>query len=282
MRVRKMNCVVADLTERTAAVETVEAGVFVSPAGLAERFSARLPEPIVCLCTGVLTGTGAPGSGVMSWGGRAVPAVYAEGRLGAYLRYAGIDALVLAGKSETPLALQIEDGAASLEEAARLDRPGLEEQFLLSAEDTVIAVPEAEGVVENGGFSIGDSRVAGQLREMGLAAIAVTGTGAVAIADSRKFLETVLELYRKAPKPVTPAWQRTDLPAVPYLSVAPEGKAFHPLEARVDLALGVNLDGITAPPERRAYLLRLLGACTGEPWEEAALEEWTAGREEAR
>lgn len=85
------------------------------------------PENRLMITTGPLTGTPAPTSGRVEIGGvapQSFPEMYSHsgvgGWLGAELKYAGFDAIIIQGKASSPCYLWINDGRIEIRDAGRL------------------------------------------------------------------------------------------------------------------------------------------------------------------
>lgn len=282
MRERNMRCAVVNLTHRSVTVQEIKAKAYGTYATFVNGADAWLKEDanVVILSTGVLTGTGAPGTGMMSWSsmeGENVRTIFAEGRLGPYLKYAGIDALVLTGRSETPVVVRVDAGNVVILDAI-LDRHELKDVYL--TDDTVLAVPEVEGVLEEDGYYIADNRISKNLKERGVAAIVVIGIGSLTVSDSALLKDTIIQMYQDLSLPLSVVQKRTDVPAVRFLAVA-EGTgdkiAYNELllekEMLVYASLGINLKNRYDRVEQRNYILCLLKACLGSDSSEDELEE---------
>ena len=79
------------------------------------------------MAVGPLTGSGVPCSGRMNisflspWSkGNSILDAHMGGHIGPQLKYAGYDALVVEGKSSTPVYIKIEDDKVSIEDASHL------------------------------------------------------------------------------------------------------------------------------------------------------------------
>lgn len=167
-------------------------------------------EDFLALSTGLLTGTGAPGSGGMTWclrRGGVFQCVPAEGRLGAALRYGGIDHLVFQGASGGPYMLNITvcNGEITLRRTS--NRPFMAFKDAWRArpeEDSVIAVVGRNCVAEDNFFAVGSQTVAAALRERGVGSLTVSSSGGLSMADDREFLRKSVELWARR-RDVSPA-----------------------------------------------------------------------------
>ncbi len=171
---------------------------------------------------GAMVGTPAPSSGRTSVCGLSPQAWPHEwytrsnlgGHWGAALRYAGYDGLIVTGRAESPVTLQIDDGQVTLRGADHLWGTGLiEAQRRLGAElpegTRVLAIgPAGERRCRYAIVATGTESAAGQggfgavMGAKNLKAIAVRGTGGVPVAQpaealrrSREVVRGVLRIY---------------------------------------------------------------------------------------
>jgi aldehyde:ferredoxin oxidoreductase len=179
------------------------------------------PENRIIVATGPLTGTLAPSSGrtiMTSLSPRTYPMPWIThstlgGWFGAELKYAGFDALVIHGRAQSPVILDIRDGEAHTLGAADLWGLGSREVQLeikrrLGQEAQVLAIgPAGENLVrfatvqhaeENAAGHSGFGAVWGSKR---LKAVAVRGTGGVAVSDPGALLREVLKQGSFQPAP---------------------------------------------------------------------------------
>ena len=182
----------------------------------------------VALSTGILTGTGVPGSGGVAWcnyQSNAKMFYPAESRLGAALRYAGIDHLALTGKA--PIGqkadITIRDGKISISyvRASRTESAAKAYSYVWKrrpTEDSVIAIPAPSGVLEDNWFFVSDKMTSSLLRNMGLRSLTVSNSGGLRIANPEAFCALTAQLWQT----------RRELPVVSdaehpvrYLSVMP-------------------------------------------------------------
>jgi len=165
------------------------------------------PANKVIISTGPLSGLMIPGAGKMDWTTKSpLTGGYASSSLGgmmtAELKYAGIDSLIIEGKSEKPVYLFIENDKIEIRDAAQFWGKGCfeveQEMKHLFGEEFQIAVigPGGENGVLFGSVNHDYGRQAGRggigtvLGYKKLKAIAVHGTNEIKVAD--------LEAYRKA------------------------------------------------------------------------------------
>ena len=179
-----------------------------TPAGI----DAYDPENRIIVASGPLTGTLAPTSGRTIMTGispRTYPTPWHThstlgGWFGAELKYAGFDAIVISGRSGSPVVLEIRDGAAQLVDAGDLwGRDARETQLALRARlgrrSQVMAIgPAGEHLVRFATVQHAEENAAGHSGfgavwgSKNLKAIAVRGTGAVPVANPRALLHEVL------------------------------------------------------------------------------------------
>ncbi len=159
------------------------------------------------MAVGPLTGSGVPCSGRMnisllsSWSkGYSVIDAHMGGHIGPRLKYAGYDAVVVEGKSLTPVYLRIDDDNVSIEDASHIWGKGTFEANRILTEDngsefeTAAIGPAGENLVNYSTIntSFGNSGGGGIGAVMGsknLKGFAIRGTGSVKVADSKKLLE---------------------------------------------------------------------------------------------
>jgi aldehyde:ferredoxin oxidoreductase len=191
------------------------------PAGI----GAYDPENCVIVATGPLTGTLAPTSGrtiMASLSPRTYPMPWYThstlgGWFGAELKYAGFDAIVIRGKTESPAVVEIRDGEARIVEAADLwsldarevqlalkERMGQGAQVLAigPAGEHLVRFATVQHAEENAAGHSGFGAVWGSKH---LKAIAVRGTGGVSVARQEALLREVLELGTFKPAPFVAA-----------------------------------------------------------------------------
>ncbi|KJS81883.1 MAG: hypothetical protein JM58_16080, partial [Peptococcaceae bacterium BICA1-8] len=159
---------------------------------------------------------------------------YCGGTWGEQLKRAGFDALVLKGASKEPVSLVIDDGKISFKSAS--DLWGLntfDSQRKMLADlgrDYTIATigPAGENLVRYAAI-ISETRAAGRggmgavMGSKKLKAIAVRGTSDISIADSKLFMDYILELQTKIKK--HPGTGRN----LPNLGTASGARAFNNL-----------------------------------------------------
>lgn len=169
------------------------------------------PGNRIVFSVGPLVGTGAPTAGrtvVSTLAPRGYPtpmwaSATVGGYLGAELKFAGYDSIIIHGRAESPCYLQIEDDHISLEDASEIWGQGVfgTQQALKarhSQDHQVAAIgPAGENRVRFASIShrlnnaIGNSGFGGVMGAKNLKAIAVRGTGGVTIADPIGFLDAM-------------------------------------------------------------------------------------------
>lgn len=173
---REMHCLYVDLAAEVFSWKTTE-------------LPSTAADDAVVVTTGVLAGTGSPAFDCLSIKVAGGPAEYCSGRLAAALRYAGADAVVISGQMERSGVLVLKDGTGALDdipaapgsgeapiEGAAL-RHALRDRYL--TDNTVIE----------------DTAIPSALRAKGIAAIAVTGTGGLAVADPDAMVSAYVDFY---------------------------------------------------------------------------------------
>lgn len=210
-----------DLGSRRVTHEpTSRYAAYLGGAGIAARIYLDGVDPAVApldaenpliLMTGPLTGTPAPTSGRVVFYAKS-PVGYPHaacrpssigGTLGAELKYAGFDGLVVEGASPEPVYLWVEDGEAEVRDAS--DLWGLDtfetQRTLLRRHDTEASVacigPSGEhlgrmaAIVHGTGFASGLSGYGAVMGSKKLKAIGVRGHGGVPVADPAALLSAV-------------------------------------------------------------------------------------------
>lgn len=196
---REMRYALVDLSNKTWDVKDVLAdkfgtwGLFLKEL----RFWWYIDPTMVVLTTGILTGVGAPGTGAMTWcylgSDETICTTAAEGRLGAYLRYAGVDAIVFLNKSEHPCSVTVDNGTLELKD------PQTDKLSLLANrknEDAVIVTVTPEVVMEDNYFAIAGKGLAMRLLDKGVSEVLVETTGTLSVADPVAMASTCTELWQ--------------------------------------------------------------------------------------
>ena len=159
------------------------------------------PAAKAVLAVGPFTGAGVPCSGRLNASflshftkGRSIVDAHIGGHFSQYMKYAGYDAIILEGRSSTPVYLKIDDGTVTLEDASGLWGKGTFEtnQEIIKdcgAEFTSFAIgPAGENLVNystihgSQGHS-GGAGIGAVFGSKNLKGIACRGTGSVKIAD---------------------------------------------------------------------------------------------------
>ena len=167
---------------------------------------------LLCFGPGVLTGTLAPASGRMKVTSVSPHGLLANsgigGFIGAHIRRAGYDNLVIKGKSDKPVYLHIHDESVEFRDAAHLWGEGTQEtQRLIKEEigDSVEIVcigPAGENLVSFAAILTGMGSAAGRhglgsiMGSKRLKAIAVQGTRPIRIAKLEEFVSACEEAHR--------------------------------------------------------------------------------------
>jgi len=186
------------------------------------------PDNVLILMTGPLVGTTAP----------CVPkyAIYTKspltgafldsyigGYLGAELKFAGFDAVIIKGKAEKPVYLWISDGKAEIRDAKDLwglDIHEAEKQIKEKLEDKEVKVaaigPAGENLVKTACITIDTYRQAGRggggavMGSKNLKAIAVRGHQGVSVPDIEEFIELSKEITKNDVLTEDNLWAKTD------------------------------------------------------------------------
>ena len=178
------------------------------------------PDNLLMVMTGPLTGTLASGAGRVEVAGIAPqqrPAVFSRsgmgGHWGAELKYAGFDGVIVHGASEKPVYLWIEDGKAEICDASELWGLGTyaATQVLRRERGSGVRViscgPAGErlsriAVVQSEtGNAAGQGGYGAVMGAKKLKAIAVRGTGGVALARPGEFLDLCLNASHEGQEP---------------------------------------------------------------------------------
>lgn len=245
------------------------------------RFWWEIDPTLVVLTTGVLTGTGAPGTGAMTWcylgknGTVCTPA--AEGRLGAYLRYAGVDAILFLNRSDQRCCVTVDNGALEL------TSPQMDELSLLANrknEDAVIATVAQNAVLEDKYFAIAGKDVASRLRSKGVEGLFVEDTGILPVADPETVASLCTEFWQTVSRSGCPRQSGRQHPAYflsPDHTADFESRPVYENQAKsgedaMYAALGILWSQALAQFDRRKYTAKLITACTGAPCAEEDLD----------
>lgn len=176
------------------------------------------PENPIVISAGPLVGTGAPTAGritVSTVGPRGYPRpLWSSGSMGGYLgaelKYAGYDGIIIRGRASAPCYLLIEDGVVRIEEARDLWGQGvfatqriLKERHGVQHQVAAIG-PAGENRVRYASIihrlanAIGNAGFGGVMGSKNLKAVAVRGTGGVPIADPVGFVTAVSRVWELA------------------------------------------------------------------------------------
>ncbi len=167
------------------------------------------PENLLIFAPGLLTGTILPGTGRHAVGAKspltgALASAEAGGWFGHELKRAGLDALVIHGKSKTPIYLWIKDGKVEIRPADHLWgqlTAETQEQIHAELDDDKIRIaqigPAGENLVRYAAVMHDVNRAAGRsglgavMGSKNLKAVAARGTARVGLADKSKMSETL-------------------------------------------------------------------------------------------
>ena len=173
------------------------------------------PENLLCFGVGSLVGTMAPGAcrvdistiNVFN-GGKGSANV--GGFWGPELKYAGYDHLIIVGKSEKPVYLNIHNGTVEIRDASRLwGKDVFETENLLRKiigdENIKIASigPAGENRVKGSAIMIDTAKAAGGsgvgcvMGDKKLKAVAVRGHGKIEVSEPKRFMSIVQKCYQK-------------------------------------------------------------------------------------
>lgn len=293
---REICCAVIDL--KSGASDLLELGPqALESAGAAAHFCLLKPiwterEDPVALSPGMLSGTGVPGSGGMTWccpGAEGLTLTAAEGRLGAMLRYAGVEHLLFCGSCEggQTVDVLVHDGRISVTKHARTQgmpagRIYAEARKRQPDENSVIAVFTASGVLEDDCFSVGDRALSARLRKKGLRSLTVAASGGVPVARPRQFTDQCVALWESW-RQHRPEMEADAAHPAHYLSIrSREQEPVCPLEdappgARAFAALGLFWGEQAGALGGFQTAAALAGAYLGSPVTPEGLEALDAG-----
>jgi aldehyde:ferredoxin oxidoreductase len=174
-----------------------------------EKIDPLGPENLLIFASGLITGTMLPGTGRHAVGAKspltgALASAEAGGWFGHELKRAGLDAIVVHGKSENPVYLWIKDGAVEIRAAEHLwgQLTGdTQEQIHVELEDNKIRIaqigPAGENLVKFSAIMHDVNRAAGRsglgavMGSKNLKAVAVRGTSRVGLVDKSKLTDTL-------------------------------------------------------------------------------------------
>ena len=172
------------------------------------------PENILCISTGPITGLLGVTTGRLNVAAKSpLTGIYGNSNAGAHwgpeLKYAGYDGIIIKGKAPKPVYLYIEDDLVELRDAGHLWGKGVFETISTIQRDhgdpdlKVAAVgPAAENGVLYGCLIFDYWDAAGRtgmgtvMASKNLKAIAVRGTGALRVADPKRYMEVVREAWQ--------------------------------------------------------------------------------------
>jgi aldehyde:ferredoxin oxidoreductase len=237
-----------------------------SPANVVVLFPGALAGTIVATTARTAVGTRSPATGT-------ILDSYVGGGLGAMLKYAGWDGIILTGKAARPVYLYVEDDRVEIRAAADLwGRTIWEAETLLEEKAgpgrlvTLTTGPAGENLVP---FACLTSEAYRQCGRGGLGAvfgsknlksIAVRGTGAVRVPDIKAFLETYQGLMTGSLLTETNLWANTD--GTPILVNLTNAAGLFPTrgftQGEFDGKDGINTDAVKAALVRKR-------ACTNCP-----------------
>ncbi len=174
------------------------------------------PDNPVVLGAGPLVGTVVPGASRVMANSRlpltgAVASASGSMGLGAHLKWAGWDHLVIRGRSPRPVALVVEDDRVEFLPADRLWGKGIQEATRLLREDypgfsALVIGPAGENLVHSSlamidaCATLGRGGLGAVLGAKNLKAVLVRGTGGVKVADPRSLRELLRGLFQRLEK----------------------------------------------------------------------------------
>ncbi len=185
------------------------------------------PENIMVFSTGPLTGTLAPISGRLEIDSKnvltgGIGTTNVGGHFGAELKYAGFDFIIVCGKSDKPVYLEIIDGRVEIKDASFLwGKTTWETEDILTEKDKRTRVlcigPAGENQVSSACIIVNKKHAAGRcgigaiMGAKNLKAISARGTGSVAIANPKEFfkaLDEINNMFNKS-KAITKKYRTT-------------------------------------------------------------------------
>jgi len=199
-----------------------DVGRFIGGSGLAAkilydalrpRIDPLSPQNILIFATGPLTGTPWPSSGRMAIVGKSpLTSFWGESHAGGFfgpeLKYAGLDLVIISGRSNEPVYISIDDGVTEIRSAKELwGKNTYETLAVLREEDQSIQAavigPAGEKRVRFASIMISPTNIAGRtglgavMGAKNLKAIAVRGSKGIEAAESEKFLELCAEAHER-------------------------------------------------------------------------------------
>jgi aldehyde:ferredoxin oxidoreductase len=172
------------------------------------------PQNVVIFAAGALSGTAAPCAARFTVTGKSpltglLGDANAGGRFGPALRRAGVDHLVVHGRSDTPVYIFIKDGNIEIRDAARLwGKPTRETEALITAElgdrrVRIASIGQAgENLVKIASITHEDrsasrTGLGAVMGSKNLKAVAVIGTGIVPLHDGQGFKEFAMGMQKR-------------------------------------------------------------------------------------
>lgn len=211
-------------TGRIETVDTAPYAEYIGGRGMAARLywdevpagcGAFDPENKLIFMTGPLTGTAAPSSGRVHVAFKS-PKTYphesyahshAGGHWGPELKFAGFDGVIIQGRAEEPAYLWIADGCSEVRDAKCLwgldtfaTQKAIEKRHGTKTRSLAIGVAgETLGrnaiILTDTDSAFGDAGPGGVMGSKNLKAIAVRGTGKIAVADRNRLLDRTHYLF---------------------------------------------------------------------------------------
>jgi aldehyde:ferredoxin oxidoreductase len=166
-------------------------------------------ENLLCISTGPITGLLGPTTGRINVAAKSpLTGIYGNSNAGTNfgpeLKYAGYDGLIFSGRAEKPVYIAVQDDVVEIKDASRLWGEGVFETTLslqdrYSGYETRVAAagPAAERGVLFGSVifdlwdAAGRTGMGTVMASKNLKAIAVTGTGALEVANPERYMEIV-------------------------------------------------------------------------------------------
>lgn len=194
---------------------------------LAPGIEPLSPANKLILMTGPFTGTTVPVSGKLAVISKS-PATGTildcsiGGHFAGELKFAGYDAVIFEGKAAEPVYVYIEDGKVEIREASSLWGKGAQEtelslRSMINEEVKVLSIgPAGENLVIMSCITSELYRQAGRggigavMGSKNLKAVAVRGSGSVAVTNMQEFMKTVKEIMKKDTLTDTNLWAFTD------------------------------------------------------------------------
>ena len=171
------------------------------------------PANKIVFGVGPLAGTGAPCNGRTAvttlwptcWPKPLVASGHMGGHFAAELKYAGFDAVIIEGRADSPVWLQVVDGKAEIKDARHLWGQGIRRTTVdinqrMGPEASVAAIGQSGenlvpmSVVINS-YSHSAGGIGGVMGSKNLKAIGVRGTGSIRIAENKEEWEKAVKLH---------------------------------------------------------------------------------------